>query len=406
MSRLARTLIAATSVATLISAASFAEPTNKVEVDQSNDGSNTASEDITADQAETVVTSAFAQANSATGLITDWTGVTGGQTLLGAADAASAVSIDNAWSYVTSNASAQGNALSILGDADADLEFTQTAGAAARTGALSDLRISSYAAHTVQGANANMNAVEVATYGARDVVLDQSSAGETQAIARLDASTAEVETVAQGATASGNSLQVSGEGFAALDVDQNQTGTVSAEASANVGLADWGVVSASQAAGNTVTLTNDWGYGEIRGRQNNAGAVVATTNLDLGAYTNGVAVGTANAVGNSALTSVIGADGFSGVTQTNSAPVGATVNFNGGAGGGLGTALSASAMGNAQSAYICSQCPVSLGGTFSQANSGAVTSQVNANHSGFVGAVTSTSSALGNVATFSTQQGG
>jgi len=353
-----------------------------------------------------VVTSAFAQANSTTGLITNWTGVTGGQTLLGSADAISAVTIDNAWSYVTSNAAAQGNALSVLGGADVDMSVDQTAGAASRTGALSDLRISSYGAHTVQGASAAMNAVEVASYGARDVTLTQDSAGETEAIARLDAGAADMETVAQGATAAGNSLKLSGEGFARADIDQIQSGAVSAEATAAVGEAEWGVVSASQAAGNTVDLTNDWGYGETRGSQTNSGPVRATTNLDLGAYSNGVAVGTANAVGNSALTSAIGGDAFSGLSQTNTGAVGAAVNFNGGAGGGIGTALSASAMGNAQSAYICSQCPVALEGAFSQVNSGAVTSRVNANHSGFVGAITSTSSALGNVATFSTQTGG
>ncbi len=377
-----------------------------MDVDQSNDGSNTASEVITADQAEIVTTSAFAQANSATGLITNWTGVSGSQTLLGSADANSSVVIDNAWSYVTSNAAAQGNALTVRGDANADLDLTQTAGAGSRTGALSDLRISSYGAHTVQGASATMNAVEVSTYGDRDVIVSQDSAGTTEAIARLDASTAEVETVAQGATAAGNSVMTTGDGFARTEIDQIQSGDVTAEATANVRLADFGVVSASQAAGNTSTLFNDNGYGETRGSQTNSGTVRAVTNLDLGGYDNGIAVGTANAVGNSALTSVIGADAFSGVNQINTGPVGATVNFNGGAGGGLGTALSASAMGNAQSAYICSECPVSLGGTFSQTNQGAVTSQVNANHQGFVGAVTSTSSALGNVATFSTRSGG
>jgi hypothetical protein len=257
-------LIAATSVATLASAASYAEPTDRLDVDQSNDGSTLALEDITAEQAETLVTSAFAQANSTTGLITDWTGVTGSQSLTGSSLAVSAVRIDNAWSYVTSNASAQGNALSVLGYGDVDMDFTQSAGANARTGALSDLRISSYGAHTVQGASAVMNAVEVASYGARDVTLDQENAGETRALALLDASTAEVETVAQGATAAGNSLKMSGEEFARADIEQTNSGDVSAEATAAVGLADFGVVSASQAAGNTVTLTNDWGYGEVR----------------------------------------------------------------------------------------------------------------------------------------------
>lgn len=377
-----------------------------MDVDQSNDGSTTASEAIIAEQAETVVTSAFAQANSATGLITNWTGVTGQQVLTGSADATSSVAIDNAWSYVTSNASAQGNALTVRGEAGATLDMTQTAGAGARTGALSDLRISSYAGHTVQGASATMNAVEVSTYGDRDVTLSQNSAGTTEAVARLDAGNAEIETVAQGVTATGNSALVTGGGFAPVEVDQTQSGDVTAEASATVGTADYGAVSASQAAGNTATLFNDYGYGETRGSQTNSGAVRAVTNLDLGTYNNGLAVGSANAVGNSALTSVIGADAYSGVAQTNTGTVSALVNFNGGAGGGLGTALSASAMGNAQSAYICSECPVSLGGNFSQVNSGAVTSQVTGNHAGFVGAITSTSSAIGNAATFSTRSGG
>ncbi len=391
---------------TLTSAASFAEPTDRVEIDQSNDGSNTASEDLTAEQAETVVTTAFAQANSATGLITNWTGVTGTQTLLGSADATSSVVIDNAWSYVTSSTSAQGNALSVTGEANANLDLAQTAGAGSRTGALSDLRIGTYGGHTVQTASATMNAVEASTYGDRDVIVSQDSAGTTEAIARLDAASAEIETVAQGAIAAGNSVMVTGEGFARSEIDQIQSGDVTAEATANVGLADYGVVSASQAAGNTATLFNDNGYGETRGSQTNTGTVRALTNIDLGGYDNGIAVGSANAVGNTALTSVIGADGYSGLQQLNTGPVNATVNFTGGSGGGLGTALSASAMGNAQSAYICSECPVSLGGTFTQTNQGAVNSQVSANHQGFVGAVTSTSSAIGNAATFSTRSGG
>ncbi len=377
-----------------------------MDLDQSNDGSNTASEAITAQQAEVVTTSAFAQANSATGLITNWTGVYGQQVLTGSADATSSVAIDNAWSYVTSNASAQGNALIVRGDANANLDLTQTAGAGSRTGALSDLRISTYGGHTVQGASATMNAVESSTYGDRDTIVSQNSAGTTEAVARLDAGDAEIETVAQGVTAAGNSVMVTGEGFARNEISQTQSGDVTAEASATVGTADYGAVSASQAAGNTVTLANDYGYGETRGSQTNTGNVRAVTNLDLGTFNNGLAVGTANAVGNSALTSVIGADAYSGVAQTNTGTVSALVNFNGGAGGGMGTALSATAMGNAQSAYICSECPVSLGGNFSQVNSGAVNSQVTGNHSGFVGAITSTSSALGNVATFSTRSGG
>lgn len=361
---------------------------------------------MTAADAETVVTNAFAQANSATGLITNWTGVTGSQALTGTSSAVSTIAIDNAWSYVTTGAQAQGNALSMRGDANADVAMDQTASDTARVSALSDLRISAYAGHTVQTAAASTNAAEVSGYGARDVVMTQAAAGETSAAARLDASGAEVETVAQGVQAAGNSLTMAGGDFARAEIDQSQTGTVLATAEADVALADYGVVSASQAAGNTVTLTNDYGYGEVRGSQSNTGAVRAVTTLNLDAYTNGVAAGSANAVGNSALTSVIGADGYSGISQSNSGPVSAQVNFTGGAGGGLGTALNATAMGNAQSAYVCAECPVSLGGQFSQTNGGAVTSQVNGVHTGYTGAITSTSTAIGNAATFATRNPG
>lgn len=406
MSRLARALIAGTSAATLISAASFAEPTDRVEIDQSNAGETRASENVTAADAETVVTNAFAQANSATGLITNWTGVTGSQSLTGSSSAVSTISMDNAWSYVTTGAQAQGNALSVQGDANADIDMAQSAAASARVDALSDLRISAYAGHTVQTAASATNAAEVSGFGARDVTLSQSAAGQTSAAARLDASGAEVETVAQGVQAAGNSLTMAGGDFARAEIDQSQSGTVLAVAEADVALADFGAVSASQAAGNTVTLTNDYGYGEVRGSQSNTGAVRAVTTLNLDAYSNGVAAGSANAVGNSALTSVIGADGYSGIAQTNSGPVSAQVNFTGGAGGGLGTALNATAMGNAQSAYVCAECPVSVGGQFSQTNGGSVTSRVNGVHAGYTGAITSTSTAIGNAATFSTRQGG
>lgn len=332
--------------------------------------------------------------------------MTGAQSLTGSSSAASTITVDNAWSYVTTGAQAQGNALSVRGDANADVAVDQTAGSTARVRALSDLRISSYAGHTVQTAAATTNAAEVSGYGARDVTMTQSAAGETSAAARLEAADAEIETVAQGVQAAGNSLTMAGGDFARGEVDQSQSGTVLATAEAEVGLADYGVVSASQAAGNTVTLTNDYGYGEVRGSQSNTGSVRAVTRLDLGAYTNGVAAGSANAVGNSALTSVIGADGYSGLAQTNTGPVSAQVTFTGGAGGGLGTALNATAMGNAQSAYICSECPVSLGGQFSQTNAGAVTSSVTGVHTGYTGAITSTSTAIGNAATFATRNPG
>ena len=51
-----------------------------------------------------------------------------------------------------------------------------------------------------------------------------------------------------------------------------------------------------------------------------AGDVEAMTRLGVGAFENGAAVGSANAVGNSALLSNFGADAYAGVGQVNELP--------------------------------------------------------------------------------------
>ncbi|MGJ3232611.1 MAG: holdfast anchor protein HfaD [Oceanicaulis sp.] len=411
MSRLARALIAGTSAATLISAASFAEPTDRVELDQQSSGPIQGQDVQAADDVEVAVSTALAQANSATGQVTNRTGVSGSQSLTGSVDAVSSVDVENAWSYVTSNASAQGNALTIGADANVDLDLDQSAAAGARVSGLSALRIASYAGHTVQGASAAANAVQVTGAGAHELQLRQSSGADVIAGAVLDAADAEIETFAQGAQAAGNSLTAGGyEGDPIADLDQSQSGTVEAVTSADVRNADFGGVAASSAAGNTVTIVNDYGYAHAQGAQTNSGPVRATTTLNIADFANGLIAGSANAVGNASLVSNIGADAYSGVAQTNSGAVTAQVNFTGGIGGsgvgGAGAALSASAIGNAQSAYICSECPVSLGASINQVNSGPVSAGVNASHTGFVNALTGSATAVGNAATFSSRTPG
>ena len=363
-----------------------------------------------ADGVETAVSTALAQANSATGQVTNWTGVSGSQSLAGSVDAVSSVSVENAWSYVISNASAQGNALTVGAQGNVDLDLEQNAAAGSRVSGLSALRIGSYAGHTVQGASASANAVQVTGSGAHDLQLSQSSGADVVAGTGLDARDGEIETFAQGAQAAGNSLTAGGwEGNPIADIDQSQTGTVEASANADLATADYGGVSASSAAGNTVTIANDYGYAHAQGAQTNSGAVRATTTLNIADFGNGLVAGSASAMGNSTLVSNIGADAYSGLAQTNSGPVTAQVNFTGGAGGvgaDSGAALSASAMGNAQSAYICSECPVSLNASINQVNSGPVTAGVNAGHSGFVNALTGSATAVGNAATFSSRAAG
>lgn len=411
MSRLARVLIAGTSAATLISAASFAEPTDRVELDQANSGPTTAEDVQSADGADTAVSNAFAQANSATGEVTNWTGVSGAQSLTGTVDAVSSVTADGIWSYALSNAAAQGNALTVGANADVDLDLEQNAAAGSRVSGLSALRITDYAGHTVQGASAAANAAQVTGSGAHDLQLRQSADGDVAAATALDAADAEIETFDQGAQAAGNSLTAGGyEGNPIAGIDQSQTGTVEAETTATVRNADYGGVAASSAAGNTVTMANDYGYAHAQGSQTNSGAVRAATTLNIADFGNGLIAGSANAVGNSGLVSNIGADAYTGLNQNNSGPVTAQVNFTGGIGGsgvgGAGAALSASAMGNAQSGYICSECPVSLNANINQTNSGPVRAGVNASHAGQIGALTGSATAVGNAATFSSRRPG
>jgi hypothetical protein len=404
-------LIAGTSAATLISAASFAEPTDRVELDQANSGATVAEDVQSAGGVETLVSSAFAQANSATGEVTNWTGVTGTQALTGSVDAVSSVEAGGIWSYALSNAAAQGNALTVGAGADVDMDIQQSAAAGSRVSGLSALRIASYAGHTVQGASAAANAVQVTGYGAHDLQLSQSADGDANASTVLDAQDAEIETFAQGAQAAGNSLTAGGyEGNPIADVTQSQTGTVEAETHATVRHADYGGVAASSAAGNTLTITNDYGYAHAQGSQTNSGAVRATTTLNVADFANGLVAGSANAMGNASLVSNIGADAYTGMAQTNSGPVTAQVNFAGGIGGsgvgGAGAALSASAIGNAQSGYICSDCPVSLNANISQTNSGPVRAGVTATHAGQIGALTGSATAVGNAATFASRRPG
>lgn len=358
---------------------------------------------------ESVNSSALVQANSATGFITDWTAVTGSQTFTGSADARSEVEADEIWSWIISGASAQGNGLSVTSMDDLDMDLVQSAGADSRVSALSQLRISDYTAHVIQTASASANAVEIsAAYGAPDVNLVQSADGETRADVRLDAENARIEDVATAAQAAGNSLVAAGyDADPIAYIDQSQTGTVTAETEITARDVHWGLTAASEAAGNTAVITNDWGYAHLQGAQTNSGDVTARTVVNLGEFSNGVATASAHGVGNNALVSNIGADAWTGVTQTNSGAVTAEAWFtgghNGGSGVGGGVVASASAIGNAQSGYICADCPVGLTANIDQANSGAVSAHARTRSPGYTPFISSSATAVGNAATFSTR---
>lgn len=393
----------------LISAASFAEPTNRVALDQINSGANAASDEVTVGVGESVDSIAMAQANSAVGFVTDWTLVTGQQSFTGSADAVSRVEADDLWSWIISGAVAQGNGVAVQSLSDLQMDLTQTAAAGSRVSALSDLRVADYTAHVIQTAVASANAVEVnAAYGNQDINLTQTAAGETYAGARLDAEDARIEDVAAAVQASGNSLQASGwvANPIAL-INQSQSGTVTAEADITARDVHWGLTAATEAAGNTAVITNDWGYAHLQGTQTNSGNVTARTVVNLGEFSNGVAAISAHGVGNNALVSNIGADAYSGIGQVNTGAVTGEALFNGGHNGGSGVGggivASASAIGNAQSGYICADCPVGLTANINQTNSGPVTARTQVRSPGYTPFISSSATAVGNAATFATR---
>lgn len=393
----------------LISAASFAEPTNRVTLNQTNSGGNTASDEVRVGVGESVNSNALVQANGATGFVTDWTSVTGQQTFSGSADAVSRVEADDIWSWVISGASAQGNGLTIVTTSDLDMDMSQSASAGSRVSALSELRITDYTAHVIQTAAASANAVEIsAAYGAPAANLTQNADGETRADVRLDAQDARIEDVATAAQAAGNSFSAAGHDADPIAfIDQSQTGTVTAETEITARDVRWGLTAASEAAGNTAVITNDWGYAHLQGAQTNTGDVTARTVVNLGEFSNGVAAVSAHGVGNNALVSNIGADAWTGVTQTNTGAVTGEAIFNGGHNGGSGVGggivASASAIGNAQSGYICADCPVGLTANINQTNSGPVTARSHINSPGYTPFISSSTTAVGNAATFSTR---
>jgi len=404
-------LIAGTSAATLISAASFAEPTSRIEIGQTSSGQVEADDAVNAEIGETVNSIAVAQANSATGMVTDWTAVTGVQDFSGSSSASSTVEAGDIWSWIISNAAAQGNGLNIETHADLELDFEQRAASGASVDALSALRVSDYAAHTVQGVTAAANAVEVTGSHFHDINLTQSSQAEVNASAVLEAENARIETAALGASAAGNSFKGGGyDSDVIAFLDQDNEGAVTAETRAAIGDARWGVTAAAEAAGNTAVINNIWGYAHAQGVQTNSGEVRALAELQLGEFSDGVASATAHAVGNNALVSNIGADAFTGLAQTNTGAVTGEARFLGGAGGGSGAGggyvLAASAIGNAQSGFVCAECPVGLTGYVDQVNSGPVTARTNSLSQGYTPFISSSATAVGNAATFSVQTPG
>lgn len=385
------------------SAASFAASIDRVENDQANSAPVDATVEVDAVTTEVATAIATAQSNSAGGSFASESEVTSTQVTNGATNATTDIRADSVWGLSTGFATAQGNALTVDAEDGLEMNAEQTAGASASVSALSALRLNTYGGNTAQSAMASANAIEVMGSGNMPMNVRQSSEADVDARSEIEAE--EVETALATAQSAGNSLTVTGyEANIIALADQENSGNVRSTVDADIANANWGVTAMSEASGNTASSQNDWGYGHLQGSQSNSGEVRATTTLAVSTFGDGPVVGSSHAVGNNALVSNIGADAYSGVMQNNSGAVTGQVSMQ------LGTGMAAygtsSAIGNAQSAYICATCPVGLNAQVNQVNSGAINSITQMRANGYVGGMTGSATAVGNVSTFSTIGGG
>ena len=385
------------------SATSFAASIDRVENDQANSAPVAATVEVDAVSTEVATAIATAQSNSAGGSFASPADVTSAQVTGGSTNATTQIEADSVWGLSTGFATAQGNALTVDASDGLEMDAQQTAGAGASISALSALRLNTYGGNTAQSAMATANAVEV--MGTGDMPMDVRQSSEADVDARSEIEANEVETALATAQSAGNSLTVTGyEANIVALAEQENSGNVRSTVDADIANANWGITAMSEAAGNTASSQNDWGYGHLQGSQTNSGEVRATTTLAAGTFGDGPVVGSAHAVGNNALVSNIGADAYSGIVQNNSGAVTGQVSME--LGNGMAAYGTSSAIGNAQSAYICATCPVGLNAPVNQVNSGAINSITQMRATGYVGGMTGSATAVGNVSTFSAIGGG
>lgn len=161
------------------------------------------------------------------------------------------------------------------------------------------------------------------------------------------------------------------------------------------------VVAQATTTGNNVTVQSDGGSASLTDVQVNGGETTAQSDLRLNGW-NSASSG-AYGVGNSALLDNTGYGTSISNDQTNTGAVTVGASLTGGS--GAEGQVSATAVGNAVSAYACATCNGGVEATSRQVNSGAVhaTSTFTA---GAVGSAASAASAIGNTATFQVRSSG
>lgn len=246
------------------------------------------------------------------------------------------------------------------------------------------------------------NAAASADHGDLTVNLTQDASNSSYAVTDVDA-------CCTGTTVAGSSSAANAYGSesttSTVTANYTQTST-GAESRATTDVYQYrayDITAASTAAANSATINNEWGYASIRGRQTSSTNVTADTRVTVGSWS-GAAVASAYGVGNTTLATNVGSDMAVDIAQMNTGGVEASAQFNGASNDGGEVLVSSTAIGNAFTGYVCSQCgDAAVSGTVNQINGGNITSTGTITTNG-AGMIVGSSSAIGNSATFITTQ--
>ncbi|MBX7248865.1 MAG: holdfast anchor protein HfaD [Caulobacteraceae bacterium] len=244
---------------------------------------------------------------------------------------------------------------------------------------------------------ANSQAFGSSTGAASTLTVSQSSAALTQA---------DVEAYTQylpgpavySAAATSNNVSSSGTDgtMQLINADQTMTGART-QASTFVSAANaWQIQGSTAAVANNIAATNEDGSLEVAADQSNQSYVQADTVVLAWDY--GLASAQAVGVGNSSLAGNNGQYVEIDNTQFNSGGVEVSASFQGDS--GYDSYASATAIGNATTAYACSECQGTLRANNVQTNTNTVNASSTVTLTGSGRAVVGTSTAVGNSASF------
>ncbi|MEZ5939052.1 MAG: holdfast anchor protein HfaD [Hyphomonadaceae bacterium] len=252
---------------------------------------------------------------------------------------------------------------------------------------------------TAAAASAN-NALAWAENGDLETDLSQDNKVSVRAFADSDACcTGLTQTFA---TAAANSYASTSEtSTATTTISQTSSGDIVHASADSWQPTGYDVTTASNAAGNSASMANKWGYANVTADQTNDSFVGSEARTTVNEWS-GVATTSAYGVGNAILATNVGSDMTTASTQTNNGGVIGYAQFNGGTGGDV--ALSSTAIGNAYTGSVCSQCgDAVLTGNVTQVNTGSVQS-IGTISAGNAHSIIGNATAIGNTATFITNR--